>query len=112
MDHVGELRDLRPGSATIGRLSGVPVTSPMSGAHGCWCSTGSTDSATALVLRFANSPRSAAVRPSSVVHTGVKSIRADDAGRDVIGPTARIYSARAIGRSSDRPPDVVRVGSL
>ena len=34
---------------------------------------GSTDSAIALVLRLANSLCSAEVRPSSVVHTGVKS---------------------------------------
>ena len=33
----------------------------------------STDTAIALMLRLSNSPLSAAVRPSSVVHTGVKS---------------------------------------
>ena len=39
-----------------------------------WCeSTGSTDSAMALTPRLANSSLSLAVKPSSVVHTGVKS---------------------------------------
>src|SRR5471030_2563707 len=45
----------------------------MSAIHLMCCSTGSTDSAMTLTLRFLNSPPSLAVMPSSVVQTGVKS---------------------------------------
>src|SRR3954466_8460088 len=57
----------------IGKLTDVPPTSAMSPDQLLWSSTGSTDTAMALALRFSNSPLRSAVRPSSVVHTGVKS---------------------------------------
>ena len=57
----------------IGKSTGTPATSAMSGIHRWWSSIESTDTAIGLALRAANSPESAAVRPSSVVQTGVKS---------------------------------------
>ncbi len=45
----------------------------MSPAHAVWLSTGSTEIAIALTPRLSNSSLSDAVRPSSVVQTGVKS---------------------------------------
>ena len=45
----------------------------MSGIQRWWSSTESTETAIGLALRAANSPERAAVRPSSVVQTGVKS---------------------------------------
>src|SRR4051794_22026674 len=64
---------LRSASAMIGRLTVVFWVSLMSLIHE-WCdSTGSTLTAIGLTPRFWNSPASAAVLPSSVVHTGVKS---------------------------------------
>ena len=57
----------------IGKFSSVPVASPMSGAQPWWSSIGSTLTAMTLVPRSAKPDCSAAVRPSSVVHTGVKS---------------------------------------
>src|SRR5471032_769422 len=64
---------LRSASARIGKLTTVFWVSLMSSIH-LWCeSTGSTDRAMALTPRLANSSLSLAVKPSSVVHTGVKS---------------------------------------
>ena len=57
----------------IGKSTGTPATSAMSGTHARWSSTESTDTAIGLALRAANSSDRAAVRPSSVVQTGVKS---------------------------------------
>ena len=57
----------------IGNSTAAPPTSAMSGSQRAWSSTESTETAIGLALRAANSPESAAVRPSSVVHTGVKS---------------------------------------
>ena len=57
----------------IGNSTAVPPTSAMSGSQRAWSSTESTETAIGLALRAANSPDSAAVRPSSVVQTGVKS---------------------------------------
>ena len=57
----------------IGKLTRVFCVSLMSSIHLRCESTGSTDSAITFTLRFANSSFSLAVRPSSVVHTGVKS---------------------------------------
>ena len=45
----------------------------MSGIQRWWSSIESTETAIGLALRAANSPERAAVRPSSVVQTGVKS---------------------------------------
>lgn len=57
----------------IGKSTSTPPTSAMSGTHRWWSSTESTETAMGFALRWANSPDRAAVRPSSVVHTGVKS---------------------------------------
>ena len=51
----------------------VFCVSLMSGTHLPWDSSVSTLTAMGFTPRLANSPDSAAVRPSSVVHTGVKS---------------------------------------
>ncbi|MCY1376502.1 hypothetical protein D9M69_639950 [compost metagenome] len=62
---------LRSPSARIGKLTVVDCVSLMSRIQP-WCdSTPSTDSAIALTPRRANSSFSLAVRPSSVVQTGV-----------------------------------------
>src|SRR4249920_2420380 len=65
---------LRSASARIGKLTLVFWVSLMSLIQPLWESTGSTDSASTLALRLANSDLSFAVYPSSVVHTGVKSL--------------------------------------
>ncbi len=57
----------------IGKFRSVPPTSAMSGAQPWWLSSGSTEMAIALTLRLSNASLSVAVRPSSVVQTGVKS---------------------------------------
>ena len=57
----------------IGKFSATPPTSSMSGAQPLWSSIGSTETAIALTLRLSNSSFRLAVRPSSVVQTGVKS---------------------------------------
>src|SRR5690606_34926338 len=57
----------------IGKLTAVFCVSLMSSIHLMCESTGSTDRAMALTPRLANSSLSLAVKPSSVVHTGVKS---------------------------------------
>src|ERR1019366_1487368 len=51
-----------------------PCVSSMSTAHLLWLLTGSTLSPMILQLRFSNSGCSPAMYPSSVVHTGVKSL--------------------------------------
>ncbi len=62
------------GSPIIGYFTFAPPTSSMSFAHFAWFSTGSTLSPMIFAPRFANSSSSAAIEPSSVVHTGVKSL--------------------------------------
>src|SRR4051794_41786432 len=57
----------------IGKSTSAPAACAMSGVQRRWFSTESTEIAIGLVLRAANSLESAAVRPSSVVQTGVKS---------------------------------------
>ena len=57
----------------IGKPTTVFWVSSMSRIQVLWVSAGSTDSAIALTLRLSNSGLSLAVRPSSVVQTGVKS---------------------------------------
>src|SRR6186713_382231 len=57
----------------MGKLTVVFCVSLMSLTHLPWDSSGSTLTAMGLTLRLANSPLSAAVLPSSVVQTGVKS---------------------------------------
>ena len=64
---------LRSASAMIGKPTTVCWVSSISDIQVRCLSAGSTDSATALTLRLSNSGFSFAVRPSSVVHTGVKS---------------------------------------
>ena len=65
---------LRSGSAIIGKLTASPWVSSMSFSQLTWESTGSTDRPMTLTLRLSNSPFSFATVPSSVVHTGVKSL--------------------------------------
>ncbi|MCY1384476.1 hypothetical protein D9M69_727350 [compost metagenome] len=57
----------------MGKLTVVFCVSLMSPIHSLCLVAGSTLSAMGLTPRLANSPDSAAVLPSSVVHTGVKS---------------------------------------
>ena len=54
-------------------MSFEPVTSSMSPLHFSCSATPSTDRPTTFTLRLSNSGLSDATRPSSVVHTGVKS---------------------------------------
>src|SRR5690606_39570773 len=72
---------VRSASARIGKFTRVFWVSLMSSIHWMWDSTGSTDRAMALTLRLANSSFSLAVKPSSVVHTGVKSAGWEEIGR-------------------------------
>src|SRR5579875_2297909 len=58
----------------IGKLTLVPCVSLMSGIHPLCDSSGSTLMAMTLALRLSNSLFSLATAPSSVVHTGVKSL--------------------------------------
>src|SRR5688572_5590079 len=64
----------RSGSPIIGKLGACPWVSLMSLAQLLCLSTGSTLSPITLVLRLSNSGLSLAMYPSSVVHTGVKSL--------------------------------------
>jgi hypothetical protein len=64
---------LRSASARIGKLTVVFCVSLMSLTQLPWESSGSTLTAIGCTPRRANSPASAAVLPSSVVQTGVKS---------------------------------------
>ena len=57
----------------MGKFTSVPCVSSMSRIQSRWDSAESTDSAITLMLRSSNSGFSFATRPSSVVHTGVKS---------------------------------------
>ena len=57
-----------------GKLSAVPWVSSMSPAHLLWELTSSTERPISLVLRLSNSALRAEKAPSSVVHTGVKSL--------------------------------------
>ncbi|MNO95939.1 hypothetical protein D3C76_875960 [compost metagenome] len=57
----------------MGKLTWVSWVSLMSSIHFTWEATGSTESARTFTPRLAKSSLSLAVRPSSVVQTGVKS---------------------------------------
>src|SRR5579883_755912 len=57
-----------------GKLSAAPWVSSMSPAHFLWDGTSSTERPISLVLRLSNSALRAEKAPSSVVHTGVKSL--------------------------------------
>src|SRR5690554_320388 len=64
---------LRSASAMMGKVTWVFWVSLISSIQRWWDSTGSTLRASTLTPRLANSSLSLAVKPNSVVHTGVKS---------------------------------------
>merc|ERR1711907_926573 len=83
----------------IGYSTLAPCVSLMSPIHRRWESASSTLSAATLQLRAANSPDRLLKRPSSVVHTGVKSAGCEQ--RHSHEPS--LYSYRSNGPKLDSP---------